>query len=296
MLCKHCNKPVDGKYSKNKYCSAKCAQAYWRVHNKERVKEYRYEREYTPVRKGEHRCEVCGAAFHSFATYAKYCSRSCKTIANHKNRKPYQPVKRNCVWCSGEIRNGGISYCSDECKDLAKKNAKGLIKKTCPQCGKEFTAKSARRKFCSLRCKFANVYSRKVLRPDWNDRERERLSAYAKTEKGKEKQRRHEFIRRNRKKGVPATFTEQDWETALEYFKYKCVYCDAPLTKAHREHFVPLARGGGYTKDNILPACSRCNCKKSDQDPIDWLSSQVKGLIAYARIMHYFNSVRKEIA
>jgi len=89
---------------------------------------------------------------------------------------------------------------------------------------------------------------------------------------------------------LPTGFTRKDWKAALEYFDHKCAYCGDELTKAEQDHFIPASSGGGYTKDNIVPACRNCNSDKRAKNPIDWLSSQVKGLIAYARIMHYFAS------
>ena len=51
---------------------------------------------------------------------------------------------------------------------------------------------------------------------------------------------------------------------------YQCVYCAKP---AHwrdwtREHIFPKSMGGGNTMRNYLPACSRCNSKRSLTLPI----------------------------
>jgi 5-methylcytosine-specific restriction endonuclease McrA len=91
---------------------------------------------------------------------------------------------------------------------------------------------------------------------------------------------------------LPSDFTRKDWKAALEYFNHKCAYCGEHLTRAEQDHFIPARDGGGYTKDNIVPACRECNRDKRAKNPIDWLSSQVKGLIAYARVMNYFSSFR----
>jgi hypothetical protein len=107
-------------------------------------------------------------------------------------------------------------------------------------------------------------------------------------------QRLHQVIRRKKRiQSLPRNLTLRDWKAALDYFENKCAYCRAPLTKAHREHFVPVTAGGGFTKDNIVPACQKCNLSKRAKNPIEWLASQVWGLIAYARVTTYLESQRE---
>ena len=96
-----------------------------------------------------------------------------------------------------------------------------------------------------------------------------------------------------RKMALPATFTESQWKHALEYFDYKCAYCGVRLEKAHQEHFIPVSKGGGYTRHNIVPSCKRCNFSKSNKDPFVWLEKKRNGLLAYERVIQYFER-RKE--
>lgn len=81
--------------------------------------------------------------------------------------------------------------------------------------------------------------------------------------------------REHRKQQLPSTFTLEEWERALEYFDHSCAYCGYPSDKLQQEHFIPLSKGGGYTKDNIVPACPECNLSKSDAMPQDWLPEDV---------------------
>jgi len=39
----------------------------------------------------------------------------------------------------------------------------------------------------------------------------------------------------------------------------------------HQDHYIPVTKNGGYTPDNILPACQSCNLSKWNSDPHDWL-------------------------
>ncbi len=43
--------------------------------------------------------------------------------------------------------------------------------------------------------------------------------------------------------------------------------CDQRL---HQDHFIPLTKGGGYTKENIIPACRSCNASKQNADFEEW--------------------------
>jgi len=50
-------------------------------------------------------------------------------------------------------------------------------------------------------------------------------------------------------------------------------YCDEkfePL-ELQMEHLVPQSKSGGFTRDNILPACKVCNNKKQDMMTGKWL-------------------------
>lgn len=71
----------------------------------------------------------------------------------------------------------------------------------------------------------------------------------------------YKVARRHRKRSLPCTLTEKEWEVILEIFNNRCAYCgkEQPLQK---EHWIPLALGGGYEVHNIVPSCKECNCKK----------------------------------
>lgn len=74
----------------------------------------------------------------------------------------------------------------------------------------------------------------------------------------------HDHKRRDASKQLPMTLTTNEWEEIKKQYKYRCVYCGErkPLT---RDHIIPLTKGGGYIKENILPACASCNARKGDK-------------------------------
>lgn len=79
--------------------------------------------------------------------------------------------------------------------------------------------------------------------------------------------------RRALKRSLPCTLTPQQWQECQDYFNNKCCYCgkELPLTQ---EHFIPLAMGGGYTQNNIIPACLSCNSGKCDKAFSEWYPKQ----------------------
>jgi 5-methylcytosine-specific restriction endonuclease McrA len=80
-------------------------------------------------------------------------------------------------------------------------------------------------------------------------------------------------------KGLPNTFTNKDWDHAVDYFSHRCVYCGEYTEKLQRDHFIPLSAGGGYTLGNIVPACKSCNISKSDNLPEEWCTPAVIEII-----------------
>ena len=68
--------------------------------------------------------------------------------------------------------------------------------------------------------------------------------------------------RRARVSGAGGNFTPAEWRALLDRYEHRCAYCgvDGPLQVDHR---VPLCRGGTHEVENILPACGRCNRRKS---------------------------------
>ncbi len=71
--------------------------------------------------------------------------------------------------------------------------------------------------------------------------------------------------------GVPCTLTQAEWEENLAFYDYSCAYCGTPWyeldRKLQREHIIPPTQGGGYTKENIVPACGSCNNHKRKRTP-----------------------------
>lgn len=102
------------------------------------------------------------------------------------------------------------------------------------------------------------------------------ISAYGKQyrKNNKEKINIRTNIHRARKHKLVATLTIKEWEIIKQYFNNSCCYCGVQEKTLEQEHIIPVTKGGGYTKQNIVPACRHCNSSKLNKDMEDWYRQQ----------------------
>ena len=74
-------------------------------------------------------------------------------------------------------------------------------------------------------------------------------------------------------RGLPADLTVEDWFETLDFFDHRCAYCGKEGTLEF-DHVVPLSKGGGLTRKNIIPACKSCNSRKYTSDMEVWFRKQ----------------------
>lgn len=67
---------------------------------------------------------------------------------------------------------------------------------------------------------------------------------------------------RSRRQSLPDTLTVEQWHKILDDYNHACAYCGKKGIKLEREHKIPAIAGGGYTAENIVPACGQCNRRK----------------------------------
>lgn len=113
--------------------------------------------------------------------------------------------------------------------------------------------------------------------------------------------------RRTRIRALAHDFTAADWEHALNYFDHSCAVCGKRedfWTVLAADHWLPVVKGGGTTKQNIVPLCHArkgvpagepcCNHAKAAKDPEAWLIARFgkrKAKLIAARIQTYFDSL-----
>ena len=109
----------------------------------------------------------------------------------------------------------------------------------------------------------------------WRDNNKEYMSYLTKRWAQNNKDRVNVKTNRRRAKirSLPNSFTPEQWAQAKQHFNNRCCYCGEKLP-LEQEHFVPVIKGGGYSADNILPSCRRCNAQKNDKDFFEWYAFQ----------------------
>jgi len=98
----------------------------------------------------------------------------------------------------------------------------------------------------------------------------EKSGVWSKTDKGKQYKRQFRQIRRAKQLFLRNDLTEVQWDETLKYFDHSCAYCGTTEEKhkqeieqvLHQEHVIPISKDGEYTKNNIIPACRKCNYAK----------------------------------
>ena len=67
----------------------------------------------------------------------------------------------------------------------------------------------------------------------------------------------------HRKHGREGTLTVAEWKEMRRVTNGTCLFCGSSLDIT-MEHMVPKSIGGGFTKENIVPACRRCNSARGN--------------------------------
>jgi len=108
---------------------------------------------------------------------------------------------------------------------------------------------------------------------EWQRNNGDKMREYARTwrTKNPEKARARVNRYRTRKRQLPNDLTAEDWQDILFAYDHRCAYCMRCDVDLEQEHFIPLSRGGGYTIDNIIPACRACNASKSSNLTSEWV-------------------------
>lgn len=68
--------------------------------------------------------------------------------------------------------------------------------------------------------------------------------------------------------------TTARWQATIERAGHRCYYCRQPVPEGdswHKEHAIPLARGGRNHADNIVASCGTCNAKKGTKTAVEFL-------------------------
>jgi 5-methylcytosine-specific restriction endonuclease McrA len=77
--------------------------------------------------------------------------------------------------------------------------------------------------------------------------------------------------RRARQMGASGSFTAEDVRRQHERQAGRCWWCGEPLNgRFHRDHLIPLSRGGSNEASNLVLAHPFCNISKKDKMPLEF--------------------------
>lgn len=124
----------------------------------------------------------------------------------------------------------------------------------------------------------------------WNKTNKERRAVYSSR-------------RRARERALPDTYTNNDWQHALDYFDGMCAVCGRPAGLYHTlamDHWIPITSDDcpGTIPSNMIPLChgdGGCNNSKHKRDAVEWLTAthgkrRAKAIVA--RIDAYIQSLQ----
>lgn len=77
-----------------------------------------------------------------------------------------------------------------------------------------------------------------------------------------------------RKNKCESTLTKAEYQECLNYFNYADAYTGLPMKTESQDHVIPLSKGGGYTKKNIIPCDRAINASKCNSDMETWYRKQ----------------------
>ena len=189
--------------------------------------------------------------------------------------------------CDSPVRSIGL--CAKHyAQDYRRKNAKPKAVRLCDvdECGREHSAQG----YCDMHYQRYIRQPKRSADPVYRAKQRERLRALAAsrreyesarnkahraTPEGRAAHARRESERRARVAGLD--FEVFSDETMLALYGSDCYLCFEPIDLAaprstrfagwerglHREHIVPIVKGGGTTLENCRPAHALCNLRKA---------------------------------
>jgi len=130
------------------------------------------------------------------------------------------------------------------------------------------------------------------FREKFPEKRRESVRKYYETHRDEISIRKHKRIARER--SLPRNFSKADWEECLDFFDYKDAYTGLPMKRPTQDHIIPVSKGGGYVKSNIVPCDYHINASKQNQDMEEWYIKQP--FFSEERLMKIYEWMNKGVS
>ena len=109
------------------------------------------------------------------------------------------------------------------------------------------------------------------LDPVLDERNRQNVRDWRKTDHGKSLMRAAKRRRRAKSIGAEGTHTEADIDLQYRSQNGKCWHCGQALNGVFEvDHLIPLDRGGSNWPNNLVCSCQKCNRSKSNKLTQEW--------------------------
>lgn len=118
-----------------------------------------------------------------------------------------------------------------------------------------------------------NKEHRREYNKQWKKENKEYYNEYQREyyKEHPDKTRARTHRRRTRKANAQGDYTAKDIKRLYNKQEGKCLYCGCNLGEDyHVDHFIPLAKHGKNSPDNLAIACADCNLSKNSTVPYDW--------------------------
>jgi 5-methylcytosine-specific restriction endonuclease McrA len=118
---------------------------------------------------------------------------------------------------------------------------------------------------------YENIEKVAKRKKEWRNKNKVHISQYYKEYQINNRDKVNVKTQRYRanKRTLPNELTHEQWVGIKNHFSNKCAYCGKE-EMLEQEHFIPSSNGGEFTKNNIVPACRRCNASKNSKSFFEW--------------------------
>lgn len=194
----------------------------------------------------ERRCHGCEVDITHKHPNARYCERSCRERYDYANGTSAKIRERNNSWYAANAESVRAQK-----KTYRRENAEAIAQRT-------------RARY------WADPYKYRAATRAFNRANPDKKRAWDARKTPQQRRGAWERRRARLRQAQTYTFTERDWQTLVTRYRGCCAYCGVESGELHRDHVIPLVRGGSHGVGNILPACPRCNLTKGTSLLIEW--------------------------